>query len=1120
MDTLINMKNNLIQNFYIIGFSPEDFFYINEKNEGEFLSIFGKKNLIQLTPKIISKFPPNNSNFNEINDEIIINHCFPKGLYVKNETKTNPYFFSFELDNLLLNYSLEEKNIHSKIYFSCLRILESLDKYLKYKEEILSQLDNTIAIKDDNEDINKNLSNIYISKVICFASVFPCYHELEQILNFIYQNYLEQKNHLHLEKLIEQIVLKLPIPLNHELRIQLSLYSNKKEEKILFPIYNIKEENLKLYNTNQISLIFYFFNVDDVLKIFKYILLEIPILFFCEDKSNLTSIIESFISLLSPFKYVHPFISILPQKLYGFISVEKKFIFGIYETYNPNFFKKNEIEIDKNIVIVSIDKKVGKIDFILKENFDNNEDILIIKEEKSYDYNKKYMNNYNFVDKDCIIYNGTKTDLINVELPNEAKKNLSEKLSSYIKKINGVKEIVYSQEFNYKIMYYFYKFFVNILAGYTDYFLNSKYFFEAFSSKSCGFEVLFKKNKEKNISSFQFLKENFNFEEFVNKSDSPLFYFVFCRTKMFLNFMRERIYLNDKVNSMKYRQFDQICYLKKHKDHRKHKENKGIIDHFKKEEKYESKQYKINEIKVTKDDFNDFEKNQIINKDKTDILIKYAQNITLEKGKISQKYLLFPKLLFDDEFFGTKYDNIFFMHNIEMPMSKTIDNYKKICISHSVDYYKQRKYMFPPASLEQLPSTNNSKANFGVTSYYYIFYDWILLLCGSLWYCEPIERIIRLDDILNILDKLYYIEEIIVKLCFNIFLKYGNKMQCIQAYDKLMKFYGYSNYYYLNLLNNKLCQKEEVSFEEYINDKEYVFKERSLILNFASFIQKGKSKSSKLNGINNNNIPFRNTMYNIGMKNIRKSTVYNMNNKKESNYKEKIMFSSEQYCKKCKCYNSFDFEEIKKQKLSEINYRYKCIKCKTYKDDVIIKYQVLLFNKKRNELYITKMGEFKLLPPNRIYNELILKLISQKNWAINVDNLMNEEKNSFMNYLFYFSIEELTFDFLLPFNKLNDENVESIQNSLCSVLCDINKKRFSILGNAELNDINKGLIENTENENFIPIDISSTDNFDRYFELTPCVIEKEKGPFDGENNENIVDDENNNTNYFAINKEE
>ena len=40
MNTLINLKNNLIQNFYIIGFHPEDFFYINEDGEGEFLIYF------------------------------------------------------------------------------------------------------------------------------------------------------------------------------------------------------------------------------------------------------------------------------------------------------------------------------------------------------------------------------------------------------------------------------------------------------------------------------------------------------------------------------------------------------------------------------------------------------------------------------------------------------------------------------------------------------------------------------------------------------------------------------------------------------------------------------------------------------------------------------------------------------------------------------------------------------------------------------------------------------------------------------------------------------------------------------------------------------------------------
>ena len=132
---------------------------------------------------------------------------------------------------------------------------------------------------------------------------------------------------------------------------------------------------------------------------------------------------------------------------------------------------------------------------------------------------------------------------------------------------------------------------------------------------------------------------------------------------------------------------------------------------------------------------------------------------------------------------------------------------------------------------------------------------------------------------------------------------------------------------------------------------------------------------------------------------------------------------------------------------------------------------------------------------------------------------MNEEKNNFMNYLFYFSTEELSFDFLLPFNKLTEENIDLIQNNLCSAICDINKKRFSILNKVEAIDINKSLVENLENENFIPIDISSSDNFDKYFDLTPCVIDKEKNIFYEDGNE-IDNNDDKNTNYFAINRQE
>ena len=1135
MNCLINLKNNLIQNFYILGLSPEDFFFINENNEREFLNIFQQKEEINLEGKVISKFPPDNNNFNGVNDETILNHCFPNGLHlIKQDSKEiKPIPFYFELDNILINYSLDEKNIYSKIYFTCIEIFEPLNNYLIYKQVIIkdfSQKKNNI--KKTNTDINEIHNDLFIPKVLCFASVLPFYHELKEILNIIYELYLSPNNSYKIEKIIEQIVLKIPIPLNHESKLQLSFDSSITKDIVFFPLYNINEENIKLFYTVNTGYIFYYFQIDDVLKILKYILLEIPIIFFSNDRNRLTSVLENLLSFISPFKYVHPFISILPKKHYGFISIEKKFIFGINENYYQNFFNKNNIEINKNIVILYTDKNEdGKIDIIYKDNFENNNDILIIEEEKNS--SEKNLES-NYIDNDYVIFNGTKTDLINLELPNDCRKKLHDDLNKYVGKMKGN----LLKDFNYKIKKYFYDFFVYILSGYNDYYLNSKFFSDSFNTKNCGYEILFKNNSDKEINDLNFIKEIFNLDEFINKSESPIFYFVFCQTKLFIEFLRERIYLNNKNYLMKYRQFDQICFLKKHKDYRKKKENKGIYDTFRKKDPEKIKNEKITLIKISNDDFTQAEKDQIKKKNKEEILIKYGQKINVEKKNvINIKYYIFPKLLFDNEFFDTKYENLFLSHNInkDMPTSRTLDDYKKLCTLYGGEYSKQRGYIFPPLIFEKLPSTNNSKVNFSITSYYYIFYDWIILLCCSLWYCEPIERIIRLNEVIAILDKLNYIEEIVLKLCFDAFIKYGNKSQCILVYEKVTKFYGHSNYLFLNLLSNKLCQEEQTNFEEYLsnnnqgftsdenNNNEYIFKDRSIILNIDNFVRKRMTLSPSSNNVDNNlnNNFFRNTMFTTNK--FKSSVIIFNKSQQESNYKEKIIFSSEQYCKKCKCFNSFDFEEIKKQKLSKINFNYKCIKCKTHKTDILIKYQILLYNKKRNELYITKMGEFNLLPPNRLFTELMFILTSQRNWEINIDNIMSQTQINLMNYIFYFSIENLSFDFLLPFKKLDDENIELIQNNLCKVICNINKKRFSIV-NMESNDINKGLTENTENDNFIPIDISNADNFDKYFDLIPCVINNEpEEEIFGENNENNdnIDNENfsefKSTNYFTIN---
>ena len=1190
------MKNNLIQNFYIVGLSPNDFFQIKKNNKGEFLNIFQNKKKISLNPKIISKFPPKNSNFNSIKDELIINHCFPNGLNILNLEieKKSPTHFEFELDNLLFNYSIEERNIYSKMYFTCLEIYEPLIKYFKYKKEIIDLLKNSTKKKyeiiNDTEELDEKCGSIYIPKVICFASVLPYYKELNNILGIIYELYSDNSNNsniLPIEKLIEQIVLSLPIPLMANTHIELlfklcnsdnnltKINSGSEFYKISFPLFNYKERNLRVYYTDNISILFdCFSSIDDIIKIFKYIILEIPILFFCENKTILSSIIEIFISLLSPFEYVLPYISILPKKNYGFISTEKKFLFGINEKYNKNFFMMNDIEIDKNIIIVNLNKNKNetKIEEIMNEINEENNNFFIIEDDLEIEND----NGIDCIKNDYVIYNGYKTELINVEFPSIKRKNLYEDIYNYVYKSKSKKNE--EDDYNYKIQGYFYKFFVYLLAGYTDYYLNSKYFYESIKSKNCGNEILYKKNNENEINDFNFVKEIFNFEEFIYKSpkDSQLFYFVFFQTKMFVNFLRQRIYLNDKINSMAYKQFDQLTFLKKHEEYRKKKENKGIYEEFKKKPQLKSKQEKIKEISILINNFNDDEKEQLIYKEKKIILIKYAQHINTKEEKKNKdnksksknkkivvnnvevkkdipffiNYCLFPKLLYDDECFNMKYENIFFMHGIEMPNSKTIEDFKFICSKNNDEYYQLRRYIFPPALIDKLPSTNYSKVNFEVTSYYYIYFNWIILLCSSLWYCEPIERIIRLEEILVILDKLNYIEKIVLELLYITFLKYGNKFQCIKVHEKITNFYGYPNYLFLNLLCIKLCEKENendintykksIKYDNDENKKEekiYYFKDRSLILGLESFIQKRISMPTKASNFTHHRVT-RSTTNILLNPRITKKPSINKNIIKENNYKEKIVFSSEQYCSKCQCYNSFDFEEIKKQKISKISFYYKCSKCNTIKNDVTIKYQILLYNKRKKELFITKMGEFKLLPPNRLYQELMYHLTSKKDWVINVENIFTEKQINLINFIYYFSTEGLSFDFLIPFKTLSDESIELIQNNLGAIISDINRRRFSVLEINEYDKINKSLTMNTENEDFIPIDISNYDHFNKYFDLVPCLINYYYDIYDLNENEgevindtnegegiddNVQDEDNNknidndNQNYFTIN---
>ena len=1167
----MNFQSNLIQNFYILGLNPSKFFQVNEDNKGVFLNIFGDQD-IELNPEVISKFPPENSNFNSCKDEVVLAHCFPHGLTIlqTNEEKKPCSYFEFHLDNILLNYNNEDKKFYSKIYFTCLTFYESLELYNNYRTEIITTLNNDLKtpikiLQNTNMETvkpkdNSFLKKCYIEKTICFASLMPFYKELRSLLKIIYQFYCVKtmdSSIIPIEKFLEQLVLQIPLPLSNgeqfEVQIKMGIDLREKMDrkamkqkskssgnlfvssfafmkkeniedplvrKIKFPLYPINESYIRYDYSMSFEECFSFFQVDDIIKIYRYILLEIPILFFCTKKEILSNFIENFLSFLSPFTYSLPNVSILPKKFYGLINSESKFIFGVNEKYVPKFFRNNKIDIDKNIIVVNIDpdnKTESKIEEVLKMNNREEKNYLSVDSEKELEIFSSKMTyrgveSSNKITNDYVIYDKTKTELISIELPSDRRKKLSANLSSILadsrkksKKGDSV------ENFNFKVQEAFYKFFIGILNNYCDYLLKSRYFYEAIQNGNCGENMRYK-SQITNVANIHFLKELFNVDEFVKNFSRDLqpFYYVFCHTKIFLYYLRDRIYLNDRYNSLPYYQFDQYIYLKRHKDIRR--KYKDLYDKNRKQNFEKQKATKIIEIVIKPGfNFNEQEMKSIVN-NKTLMFLKYAQYAQInEKEKTLKKinYALFPKLLFDDSFFDMNYETSYFVHGIMLPSDKYIREHKKLCTQIVNSYKQQLKFMLYPYFVDHLKPTN--RADFTVDVYEYVQFNWLILSCCSLWYCEPIEREMRLDKIFEIWDKIAYLEEKVIIFIYINFLKYGSKTQCIKMEEKIKKLFGHSNYLFLALLcirleeenkpdisnkidNNNVINKNENNIIINNNDKinsmnntaTYILKERSIILSNENFFQK---RCSMPTGINVSDINIRapklsKIMTTNTIRKSNKSVYSKQGHVQELTHKEKIIFSQGQLCPKCKEISHFDPSEIIGLTISEVkvNFEYICKKCGNKKNDIKIKYQIVLVNPKKKQSFVTKLGEFQLLSPYRLYTILKYDRLNMKDYSLKINNIYNEKNNELFNYIFYFCRKNLTFDFLIPYKTLNNLDIELIENNLGSIISDINKKRFSIVNPISAENLTKEM----ENE-FVPINISDNSNLEKiiFDDLTP-----------------------------------
>ena len=160
---------------------------------------------------------------------------------------------------------------------------------------------------------------------------------------------------------------------------------------------------------------------------------------------------------------------------------------------------------------------------------------------------------------------------------------------------------------------------------------------------------------------------------------------------------------------------------------------------------------------------------------------------------------------------------------------------------------------------------------------------------------------------------------------------------------------------------------------------------------------------------------------------------YSRNKSNEYNnydYKEEIVYSTEQFCKKCGTVINIIPDDLIKEKLDsnlEV-FKYKCEKCNGVENELNIKYHILLSNLKKKNAIVVGEGENKLITPFKFYETIKNYFQKRKNYELNIPNIFKEKELNLPLIIFYFSIINLSFDFLLPYKSEEEKKTNNDKN--------------------------------------------------------------------------------------------
>ena len=998
----------LIEYFYIIGPNPEII-----KNE-EFFNNF-RSSLINA--KILSKFPPVEKPFCSIKDEIVISHCFPNGFKIE-ESNPGRKIFHFSIQNIFL-YPQRKR----RIFYTCLLFYESLSKYFEIKQKanyntILDRnLDEnseqnfgrtkraSLVLKDNPITISqkKNMfEKYYVPKVICFCSCTPFPYEfgylLNKIINYALINSNNEKNieenkneekddeknnnkdlnnnnkiEIPIEKIIEKIVMESPMPMRGIFRIN---YKNNNEffkagEKELI----VKQKLINEYYCPSYPLQSIFaFNLNDILEIYKSLLLEIPILFFSTNIEKLTNIYESFLSLIYPFNYQGPHVSILPDVNSAIIQNFQNFVFGINQEWiiekvvenkkeKKDYFERNNIAIiNKAILICDIDN--SKLDIYFKKI--ENEHIVYFKD---LGKNVNNTNNNLNIASSRNINSENKFENTKYTLPIHYGEKLRKKLESFKNLNKNLNLNEYKEEYNQQIgEETFFYFLISIIGKYNSYLYNT----ESEIKKICK-DIFCKERKVKDINNL------FNLTKFISecKSSDINFFNSFMKTELFYDFITRK-YTNRSSDRIRFLNFDENIVKKR---------NKGFLS-----KKYDTPfitlQIFHNDNDIYIGNYKNFNENELkyISENKKELLDYYQTY----NGK-EFKYFIFPRLLYDNKFFLSKnktnrknsISNLITEYKLNYIFNYSAIDFTNVYKNLLIEILKDKQYFkIYKGDLIAQDKFDPNKILYDEEIQNSLYLLWLRMFCLTFYYCSKEEKNLRFYEMINMVKKLIYIKDDIFSLILSTLDKYGNEIMMIQFFSVLSS-YNYIQYSYLS---HKLIKEKQMKSIL----KKMAISNTSLTIDYYTENQ----EEYIIPHVNMND-----------MQNIQQRTFgINNSNEKEEEY---IFFSHNIKCKYCG--ESLEISGLTLNYKGMVKSRNLICQCK---------------NELTNKITIKVNGKYfriSLYEPYYLYKIVSTELMQKYGNKISLDELRIKYKDFYWNCIWYFGSQGLSYDMLLKYK--DDLNV-------------------------------------------------------------------------------------------------